>query len=213
MSWLICEDVRVQREASAESNDETSSPSLLEDDDDDDDNVSLSAPTRSRPTATAPPVGYTSSSTSTSTPSATAAGVGHRFDELNLGDVTLQQGGTGTRTGGGQRQQQQQGGEGALTEGYDSARESPLLNANRSRPQLISEGMHSPSKPPRRRRRLVRHHRRLLFRLRRPPRHAPSRVPRSSLVTPFGALAPVSEPAQPLPNAAAIVCERGRRVV
>ncbi|TKA54773.1 hypothetical protein B0A53_02582 [Rhodotorula sp. CCFEE 5036] len=125
------------REASAESNDETSSPSLLEDDDDDDDdNVSLSAPTRSRPTATAPPVGYTSSSTSTSTPSATAAGVGHRFDELNLGDVTLQQGGTGI--GGGQRQQQQQGGEGALTEGYDSAHDGDVSSATTAASSSVS---------------------------------------------------------------------------
>ena len=121
--------MHVQREASAESNDETSSPSLLEDDDDDD--VSLSAPTRDRPIA--PPVGYSSSPTSTS--SATTAAVGHRFDELNLGDVTLQQHGTGrnaTTTGGGQ--QQQGGGEGALTEGYDSAREFFLDRKPLSRP-------------------------------------------------------------------------------
>ena len=72
----------------------------------------------------------------------------------------------------------------------------------------------------RRRRRLVRHHRRLLLRLCRPPRHAPSRVPRSSLFTPFGALAPASEPAllapssQPLSTTTTtIFCERGGRVV
>ena len=92
-----------------------------EDEDDDDDDVSLSAPTRTRPAPPPVPVGYSSS---TSTSSATA-GIGNRFDGLNLGDVTLQQGTEAARndtaTGG-----QPQGGEDALTGGYDSAREFPL---------------------------------------------------------------------------------------
>ncbi|GAA5990426.1 hypothetical protein JCM10908_007366 [Rhodotorula pacifica] len=114
------------REASAESNDETSSPSLLEDDDDD--NISLSAP--------APAIGGAASGSSLSglggaTPRPSDV-VGQGLGDLHLGDVTPQdrgaapahthaataRHGAGAATAGGE-----------ATEGYDSAHDGDVSSA------------------------------------------------------------------------------------
>ncbi|GAA5886744.1 hypothetical protein JCM3774_003037, partial [Rhodotorula dairenensis] len=108
------------REASAESNDETSSPSLLEDDDDDDDDVSLSAPRTRRTTIPAP-------ANVAGAPPVPAAAMGQQFDDLHLGDVTPHQNpatATTTATATASRQQPE-----PLTEGYDSAHDGDVSSA------------------------------------------------------------------------------------
>ncbi|POY71583.1 putative Choline-phosphate cytidylyltransferase [Rhodotorula taiwanensis] len=112
------------REASAESNDETSSPSLLEDDDDDD-NVSLSAPrTRSAVPAPGP--------ASASRPA--TSGLGQQLGELHLGDVTPQQLDSATPAARSLASSTQltpgaAAAAGEVTEGYDSAHDGDVSSA------------------------------------------------------------------------------------